>query len=350
MKKNALILLFTLTVISFVTIIYFAIKNTRSFIETGTASSTPTQAIESKTSKNYITQTGKLITVENIHPNGESLSTITITSNDFASSASITLEKNTLTNAFLADLNNDGFDELYLVTEAAGSGSYGDIIGFASDKDIILVPIAVADIKEDDTVAGGIFEGYEGHDRITFKNGILTREFPVTTEEATSGSPKIITKKITYTLESEGGDYVLVAHTTQDTITTLPPKESVAATTSTSTKPEELTRTSGWVWRYTKSVDGKQVQAPIGDKFILTLKKDKTLHSTTDCNSLSGSYTTSKDILVFSSLISTLMFCENSHESDYVKKLTETMAYELKGNTLHLILAKNTGTLVFTAK
>jgi heat shock protein HslJ len=352
MKKNILLLLFVLTVISFVTITYFAIKNTRSFVQAEIASSTPLQAIDNPSSKDYTTRTGKIITVENTHPNGESLSTITITSRDFASSSPITLEKNMLTNVFLADLNDDGFDELYLITEAAGSGSYGDITGFASNKDMTLVPIAIADIKEDDTVAGGIFEGYEGHDRITFEDGVLTREFPISEGDTASGSLKTITKKITYTLESEEGDYVLVAHAIKNVTAPLP-KDSVApasTSTSTSTKQAELTRTSGWVWRYTESTDGKQLQAPVGDKFVLTLKKDKTLSSTTDCNSLHGSYTISKDILIFSSLLSTLMFCENSQESDYVGKLAETMAYEIKGNYLHLILAKNGGTLVFTAK
>jgi heat shock protein HslJ len=112
----------------------------------------------------------------------------------------------------------------------------------------------------------------------------------------------------------------------------------------------ELTRAFGWVWQYTESVDGKKSQAPLGGKFVLTLKKDKTISSTTDCNSLSGNYTTSKDILVFTSLVSTLMFCENSHESDYVGKLAETTAYVITGNELRLILAKNAGILVFTAK
>jgi hypothetical protein len=209
MKKNILLLLLTLTVISFVSISYVAIKNTRSFIEAETASSTKTEVITNQNTKDYITKTGKIISVENTHPNGESLSTITITSDGFASSTPITLEKNILTDVFLADLDSDGFDELYLITQAAGSGSYGDITGFASHKDRALVPIAIADIKEEDTASGGIFEWYEGHDRITLSQGILTREFPVTLEDNASTSPKTTTKKITYTLKSDEENYTL---------------------------------------------------------------------------------------------------------------------------------------------
>jgi heat shock protein HslJ len=53
-----------------------------------------------------------------------------------------------------------GFDEIYIVTTAAGSGSYGTMLGFASNKDKSLSMIHFPDVREGDET----FEGYMGHD------------------------------------------------------------------------------------------------------------------------------------------------------------------------------------------
>ena len=237
MKKIYHSLLFV-TILSFCTITYFAIKNTNSFIEselsTNTSTSTPSLPVETKpTTKEYITRTGKTITVEDSHPIGESLSTITITAKEFTtSSSSVIYEGNRLMNVFTEDLDKDGYDELYLITQTAGSGSYATIAAFASDKDEALTQILVPDISEEDLAVGGVFEGYTGHDSIKVVDGVLTRKFLV-------GG---LTKEVTYTLEHNSKGYILFMNKPLPKIaastSTLPISTSTQATTTKKTSPE----------------------------------------------------------------------------------------------------------------
>lgn len=151
------------------------------------------------------TQSGKTITVTETNPNGESLSTILITSAGFASNTPITLETNTLTHFFLADLNQDTYDELILITTAQGSGSYGEAIIYTTTNDQGLVPVTIPQLKEEDTKKGGLFEGYMGHDTFTLASGtVLTREFPTYTASDTESLPTGPVKKVFYTLTLKG--------------------------------------------------------------------------------------------------------------------------------------------------
>jgi hypothetical protein len=69
-------------------------------------------------------------------------------------------DRDPISDVFTADLDGNGFDEIYIVTTAAGSGSYGTILGFASNKDKSLSMIHFPEVREGDET----FEGYMGHD------------------------------------------------------------------------------------------------------------------------------------------------------------------------------------------
>lgn len=91
-------------------------------------------ALETKT---YYTHTGKtfVITEDEI---SASLSNISVIGNGFGNFTTPVIlgETDPLENAFIADLDADGFDELYLVTRSVGSGSYATLFAIASISDI----------------------------------------------------------------------------------------------------------------------------------------------------------------------------------------------------------------------
>lgn len=110
------------------------------------------------------------------------------------------IESEPFNTAFLADLNNDGFEELYIITKSAGSGSYLNIHAVSSNKDKSYSLISVQSIDEKDTQPGKDFEGYMGHDKITVEKDALVREFPVYKQGDTNDKPSGGNRKIFYKL------------------------------------------------------------------------------------------------------------------------------------------------------
>lgn len=107
---------------------------------------------------------------------------------------------------------------------------------------------------------------------------------------------------------------------------------------------------TSWVWQYTELQNGERMQAPEGEQFVLTLAQDQSFQSTTDCNSLSGSYTLEGKHLEFADIAATMMYCEGSSEGTYVQALSQTASYEIEGNNLRIIPATDAGVMVFTAR
>lgn len=110
------------------------------------------------------------------------------------------LESEPFNSAFLADLNNDGFEEIYIITKSSGSGSYLNIHAVSSNSDKSYSLITVQPINEKDTQPGKNFEGYMGHDNITVEKDALVREFPVYKQDDTNDKPTGGNRKIYYKL------------------------------------------------------------------------------------------------------------------------------------------------------
>lgn len=150
---------------------------------------------------NFTTKTGKTIVVNESHPKGKSLSDIEIQVNEFANGNHFILKDvDPITKIELADLDENGFDELYIFTKSAGSGSYGKVIGYGSNRDKSLSPIYFLEIHENDLKVGGQFEGYLGHDTFTLKKDKLIREFPVYKKGDSNANPTGGTKTVSYLL------------------------------------------------------------------------------------------------------------------------------------------------------
>ena len=151
----------------------------------------------SDASKAYKTKTGKTIIISETHPVGQSLSTIKISTKDFEYNYSeIYEDRNPISDIFLSDLDGNGFDEIYIITTSAGSGSYGTVLGFASNKDKSLSMINFPEVQEGDIN----FKGYMGHDTFKIEDRKLVRIFPIYNQSDTNQNPTGGKRKLIYGL------------------------------------------------------------------------------------------------------------------------------------------------------
>jgi hypothetical protein len=145
-----------------------------------------TQSGSSKDLKTYQTKTGKTIIISETHPTGQSLSTIEISTKGFKHNyAEIYEDRDPISDVFLADLDANGFDEIYIITTSAGSGSYGTVLGFASNKDKSLSMINFPEIRK----GNEDLEGYMGHDTFKIEDRKLIRIFPIYNRGDTNSNP-----------------------------------------------------------------------------------------------------------------------------------------------------------------
>jgi len=95
--------------------------------------------------------------------------------------------------AKVADLNGNGTPEIYVFVQGAGSGSYGELVGYAVIKGSDLSPIYLEELT------GSTAQGYRGHDQFEVVEGCLVRRFPTykpadTNAKATGGERQICYK------------------------------------------------------------------------------------------------------------------------------------------------------------
>ncbi|TAJ12287.1 hypothetical protein DMA11_13640 [Marinilabiliaceae bacterium JC017] len=107
----------------------------------------------------------------------------------------------------LTDLNSDGYNEIICFTTSAGSGSYGDIWAFASNKNKSISEIYLQPLSDP--------SGYMGHDRFYIEDNRLKREFPLYKEEDTNNRPTAGKRIITYQLEQGEAGWLLTEQSVQ---------------------------------------------------------------------------------------------------------------------------------------
>lgn len=211
--------------------------------ETPTPVATTTPQVEDKNT--YTTRSGKKITLVETNPVGESLSTIMITPEGFATNTPIVLETNKLTNSFYYDLNNDNFEELIITTVAQGSGSFGEVFLYTTASSTRLLPVEIPEMTEDDTKKGALFEGYMGHDSFSIIDGKLVREFPTYTKTDTNNEPTGPRKSIVYSLVEKKGVYSITfikntatsSMSLSQTVPGMPTTSSTTVRTTSTTTP-----------------------------------------------------------------------------------------------------------------
>ena len=151
----------------------------------------------SNASKVYKTKTGKTIIITETHPVGQSLSTIKISTEGFEHNyLEIYEDRDPISDVLIADLDSNGFDEIYIIMTSAGTGSYGTVLGLASNKDKSLSMINFPEIQEGDRN----FEGYMGHDTFRIEDRTLVRIFPIYKKGDINQNPTGRKRKLVYGL------------------------------------------------------------------------------------------------------------------------------------------------------
>jgi len=113
--------------------------------------------------------------------------------------------------------------------------------------------------------------------------------------------------------------------------------------------PSKMTLTmKPWNWVGIDYSDGRMIKTRIQNKFKLTFTNDGRFSIQTDCNGIGGEYTVKGNEIVLDRMMSTLMSCEGSQESDFSQALNKVNSYKFtsKGELI-LELKDGKGTMTF---
>lgn len=108
-----------------------------------------------------------------------------------------------VTGAEVADLNSDNFPEIYIFTQSAGSGSYGNIIGWSSNRNLSATEIYVWEMSRKDS------KGYMGHDEFAIVEQYLVRRFPIYKSGDTNSKPTGGSRQVQYLLKAGEAGWIL---------------------------------------------------------------------------------------------------------------------------------------------
>ncbi len=149
------------------------------------------------------TQSGKIFIVRCDTSLGASLTRVTIETRAFeAVNDTYDLgDLDPVESIFLSDLDADGYEELYLTTRSAGSGSYSNIYGFASNRDKSVSQIYIPEPHELGAESASYFSGFMGHNSFKVVDGVLINEFPVYATTDTNAEPTQNRRILYYSLE-----------------------------------------------------------------------------------------------------------------------------------------------------
>jgi hypothetical protein len=153
------------------------------------------------------TLTSKGITFRVTAANDSSAGTVTIVPSGLTvTNDTITQEVDgTVVGAEVADLDVNGWPELYVFTRSAGSGSYGSVIGQAVNNGKSLSAIFLPDIAEDAKLA----QGYMGHDEFAIVENSLARRFPIYAPGDVNAAPSGKMRQVSYALAAGEAGWVL---------------------------------------------------------------------------------------------------------------------------------------------
>lgn len=225
-------------------------------------------------------------------------------------------------NEVMKDLNNDGHkDVAFLLTqETGGSGTFFYVVaalntesGYVGSHGVLL----------GDRIAPQTTESGEGNSIVV---NYVDRAFgePMSTQPSVGKSLRLILDPVTMQFGEVANNFEGEAD---------PARMDLSMKT--------------WKWVRAEYSDGSVV-SPKKDSFSITLKEDGTFSASTDCNGLGGKYSADSASLSFKDSISTLMYCEDSQESEFLKIIENTESYEFtsKGE-LVLNLKSETGVVYF---
>ena len=107
--------------------------------------------------------------------------------------------------AQLADLDSDGWPEVYVYVASAGSGSYGSLVAFAVNNGKSMSPIYLPPIQDEGQAA----VGYMGHDEFAVVENRLVRRFPIYHPQDRNAHPSGGTRHLQYRLVPGEAGWIL---------------------------------------------------------------------------------------------------------------------------------------------
>ena len=154
------------------------------------------------TSSEYFLKSGKSFTILQ-SPESDYLVNVYIIGNGFPGSRDTILfdEIELIDTVLIADINNDGYEELYIFTKGFFPGAYDHVFGVTSDEDISYKEINFPDMKPSDFIENGVLNGYQGQDVYTLEDNTIKRAFPVYNAGDFYNSPSRGYRTLYYTLE-----------------------------------------------------------------------------------------------------------------------------------------------------
>jgi hypothetical protein len=136
---------------------------------------------------------------------GSSLNTLTVTpvGLEYDSDTRRVALDGTAYLAELADLDANGWPEVFVYVSSAGSGSYGSLAAYAVNNGKSATPIYLPPLAPEVT------DGYMGHDEFRVVENRLVRRFPVYGQADTNARPSGGTRQLQYRLEPGEAGWVL---------------------------------------------------------------------------------------------------------------------------------------------
>lgn len=150
-------------------------------------------------------------------------------------------------------------------------------------------------------------------------------------------------------VESESMSVAVVETPEQVDETQTPPAGLVVKDFEGEADPSRMTLDmTKWNWIRTTYKDGNVIAPKKPGVFTLELKKDKTFSARTDCNGVGGEYVVKDSKITFERMMSTMMYCEGSQESEFSGMLSAVESYKFtsKGE-LVLDLKSGSGSMIF---
>lgn len=98
--------------------------------------------------------------------------------------------------AELADLDSNGWPEVYVYVSSAGSGSYGSLVAYAVNEGKSASPIFLPPLQPDSREG----KGYQGHDEFRVVENRLMRRYPVYLDTDTNAKPSGGKRQVQYKL------------------------------------------------------------------------------------------------------------------------------------------------------
>lgn len=82
-----------------------------------------------------------------------------------------------------------------------------------------------------------------------------------------------------------------------------------------------------WIWQKAEYNDGRKILPVKTDRFTLTFLDNGTVDVGTDCNNVGGEYVVSDSSLSFTNMRTTLMYCVDSQEAEFLKVLQDVDSF-----------------------